>query len=110
MSKKLMILSCDDCGACCLGQATLPIHLVAENGVFRLEGVNPLPGYLRDRLVAIRNAMIKDGFPSDTSPCIWYDRIAKGCRYYNYRPTLCRDRIQPGDKACQRWRIKRGIG
>jgi len=101
------ISNCDDCGACCTGQAALPVHLVGED--FRLEGVKPLTAELRAELLEAVARFRRDGFPPDGSPCIWYDGLHRRCRHYDYRPELCRDEVQPGDESCRRWRRETGV-
>lgn len=103
-----VITNCDDCGACCTGQAALPVHLTGD-GALRLDGVNPLPGHLRDELRAAVDRFHRDGWPPDGSPCIWYDAATKRCKHYEYRPTTCRDEVMPGDEACRRWRKIAGV-
>lgn len=103
----LPILNCDNCGACCTGQAALPVHLVGEH--FRMEPVSPLPPGLAEEL---RNTVAKfnrDGWPPDGTACIWYDPRRKRCRHYEHRPTLCRDEVVPGDEGCRRWREAVGV-
>jgi len=95
-----LIRDCRDCGACCEGQAALPIHLVGER--FTMESVNPLPPELAQELRETTARFLADGFPPDGSPCIWYDAEAKRCKHYDYRPTVCRDEVKPGDEACRR--------
>jgi Fe-S-cluster containining protein len=38
--------------------------------------------------------------PEAAIPCLWYDGETRRCRYYDYRPSTCRDAIKPGDDAC----------
>lgn len=95
-----VVSNCDNCGACCTGQAALPVALVGDG--FRMEPVSPLPPELVTELLAIRTRFIADGFPPDGSPCIWYDAETRRCRHYEHRPTLCRDAVKVGDEACRR--------
>lgn len=102
-----VVTNCDNCGACCTEQAALPIHLVGKH--FRMEPVNPLPPELEAELLVTVEGFLKDGFPPNGSPCIWYDSETRRCRHYEHRPTLCRDEVKPGDDACLRWRRALGI-
>ena len=108
MKKSLPVLSCTDppCGACCAEQAALPIHLANPNETCRLPGVNPLPEILRLELLALAEKYMRDGFPPDGSPCIWFDEKSRLCKHYEFRPELCRDEVLPGDESCQLWRRK----
>lgn len=102
-----MVTSCEGCGACCTEQAALPIHLVGEK--FRLEPVSPLPESLKAELRDAVERFLRDGFPPDGSPCIWYDAEKRQCKHYEHRPELCRDEVTVGDEACRRWRQRKGI-
>lgn len=74
------ITNCDDCGACCTGQAALPINLVGEH--FRMKPVTPLPQALADELRATAARFLADkSFPPDGSPCIWYDADTRRCKH-----------------------------
>ena len=109
MSVSLPVISnCDDCGACCMGQAGLPaswfVSPVIPSG--RTASGKSLPNELRKQLQAIVQQWLNSGFPADDSPCIWFDQKSRRCRHYEYRPDLCRDAVIPGDAACRRWREK----
>lgn len=109
MRRRLPVISnCDDCGACCTGQAALPIHLVGDG--FCLGPVSPLPLELIAELEATTERFMRDGFPPDGSPCIWYDPEKRQCKHYAHRPKLCRDEVKVGDKSCRRWRKTCGVG
>ncbi len=102
-----VVRDCDSCGACCTGQAALPVHLVGDH--FRLDPVTPLPPALADELRAAIARFKAEGWPPDGSPCIWYDAGTKRCRHYEHRPELCREAVKPGDTACLRWRKAAGV-
>ena len=102
-----LIDSCDDCGACCMGQSALPIHLAGD--YFTLESVKPLPEWLRAELRDLGDKFDRDGFPADNAPCIWFDAESRRCRHYEYRPEICRDEVVPGDEGCRLWRAEKGI-
>jgi Fe-S-cluster containining protein len=36
--------------------------------------------------------------------CIWFDEGSRKCRYYEWRPDICRETLQVGDDACRAWR------
>jgi Fe-S-cluster containining protein len=105
-----VINSCDNCGACCTGQAALPIHLVSKNKDTRLDPVSPLPPELASELQAIIDGyMANNSWPDDGSPCIWYDADTRRCKHYTHRPILCRDAVKVGDESCRRWRRSTGV-
>ena len=101
------VKDCSDCGACCTGQAALPIHLVGEH--FRLRPVKRLLPELAAELMAAAKRFQRDGFPPDDSACICYDTETKRCKHYEHRPELCRDGVKPDDDACHRSRRLLGI-
>lgn len=100
-----LVKDCSDCGACCTEQAALPVHLVGEYAADFLP-VNLLLESLAEELRQTAARFVREGFPPDGSPCIWYDAATKGCRHYEHRPELCRDEVNPGDQACMKWRRK----
>lgn len=102
-----VIENCDGCGACCTEQAALPVHLVGT--YFRLEPVAPLPPQLAVSLLQTVERFENEGWPNDGTPCIWYDEESRRCKHYDYRPTLCRDEVVPGDESCMNWRRHGGI-
>lgn len=105
-----VITSCMNppCGACCTGQAALPIHLVGEG--FRMPSVSPLPEELQAELLVTVAGYIRDGaWPDDGSLCIWYDIQTRKCKHYEHRPELCRDGLQVGDESCRAWRRSVGM-
>ena len=93
----LPVLNCDNCGACCTEQAALPVQLIGT--VFKMPGCSPLPESLRASLRRAVRRFQRDGWPPDGSPCIWYDATTRQCKHYEYRPTLCRDEVKPGDAS-----------
>jgi Fe-S-cluster containining protein len=40
---------------------------------------------------------------SDDYPCCWLDLETKRCRWYEWRPQICRD-LDPGSEGCRVWR------
>ncbi len=100
-----VITSCTNppCGACCEGQAALPISLLAPE-LTGMVPVTPLPPALVAELQTAKGFFMAHGFPPNDSPCIWYDRDKKQCKHYEHRPEICRDSVKVGDEACRRWR------
>lgn len=103
-----VIKNCDDCGACCTGQAALPVSWYTSTAVL-LDGSSSLPPELLAELEAMRIRFLADGFPPDDSACVWYDVETRRCRHYEHRPDICRDEVQPGDDSCRNWRRSVGI-
>jgi Fe-S-cluster containining protein len=105
------VVSCLEpaCGACCTGQAALPVSWYAAPEP--LGDPATLPAGLRADLFALLAHYRESGdWPPDGSPCVWYDPASRRCRHYEHRPQLCRDEVQPGDAACRRWRRACGVG
>lgn len=113
----LPVLSCDDCGRCCLRVGTppsffpayaLPSVLDADlTGHEDYQTWLAMPEALRDKLRAFYAS--QDGLsPSEARcdsglPCIWYDIAAKRCGHYEFRPQACRE-FEVGGEDCLRIR------
>ena len=54
-----------------------------------------------EAVTELRDFLARDGDPH--GPCIWLDMSTRSCRYYNYRPSICRD-FELGSEGCRRWR------
>jgi Fe-S-cluster containining protein len=107
------VTDCTDCGACCMEMRTPPHIVQLKDGEFK-----PYPG---DRIGDYSRLMAApeearrifiDGLFSDRpndSPCSWFDQETKKCRWYKFRPDVCRNSLQVGDSGCIGWRRKFGI-
>lgn len=63
--------------------------------------VKDLPQELKDELLRYK--------PSKTDHvCIWFDKQTKGCKYYEHRPSICRD-FEVGSPECHSWRRYYGL-
>jgi Fe-S-cluster containining protein len=102
MAKQTREITCEGCGACCMGQNLLPWSGRAYGISDHLPRV---PAKLWAELEAIENGPLAG---DDDCPCVWLDRATGKCRHYEYRPATCRDCIQPGDENCLR--IRREVG
>jgi Fe-S-cluster containining protein len=103
-----VIADCTGCGACCTGQAALPVSWYTAPDPFGDPAT--LPPALLAELEAMRDRMLAGrSFPKDGTPCVWYDAEARRCRHYEYRPSICRTEVNPGDEACRSWRRSLGI-
>ena len=103
----LPIVTCDDCGACCLDQSTPPLYVyvasvLASGDAAEIAELEEMDAYAEDvgrvrRLPAEAFGDLLDyaaagGADSDYGrPCFWYDRRTRRCRWYEHRPTICRD-------------------
>lgn len=106
-SPPLKVLTCDGCGVCCLHMRSPP-HMVytTKDGAHSSMGGLAQDDY--DRLMAapeearqIRLAGLLDPLDKrpDHSPCSWLDQNTLKCRFYEFRPDICRD-FEVGCDAC----------
>ena len=103
---ELPILSCDDCGACCDYSRTPP-HLVVwqhdqpiprpgePTAEFDYQVLMAAPEEARRLIIEKR---LSDAPAAD--PCAWLDQETRRCRFYEFRPEVCRS-FEPGSGACQ---------
>ena len=45
---------------------------------------------------------------SGDAPCCWLDRDTNRCRWYEFRPQICRD-LDCGSEGCRSWRDEYNI-
>ncbi len=100
-------MQCLRCGACCEQQGTPPAYVLIcedEPGVIDPRDVRRflaaseeaqeiLEQYVRDLRAKVATP---DG------PCRWWNPETRLCRFYKYRPQMCRD-FPPGSLACHDW-------
>lgn len=89
------MITCDDCGACCMAQCSPPF--VPGDGK-----VESLPADVREDYARGMRARDEAGWPADV-PCFWFDPETYRCRHYEHRPAICRD-FEPGSEGCLSWR------
>jgi Fe-S-cluster containining protein len=98
-------LNCDDCSACCEIVGHPPFLLELDNGVPRpIEGADSHADY--HRLLASppdAQAAYVTNHGAIDSPCTWLNAIDRRCRYYDFRPDICRS-FEVGGKWCSRLR------
>ncbi len=86
-----VILSCDDCGACCQVVTSPPfVRRFAGEGEEAWERLRWDRPKLREEFLAAERAREAAGLPSFGSPCLWYDVETRRCRHYDFRPQACR--------------------
>ena len=86
---------CKQCGACCR-EMNSPPFLGMDDPYFA--GLPPAIRASYERGMAGREFT---GWP-DGVPCFWLTEEGR-CRYYQYRPEVCRD-FEPGGESCLAWR------
>jgi len=64
--------------------------------------IEAMPVEARDAIVRFWKAK-ELGEADQDGPCCWLDPATKECRWYEYRPAICRE-FWAGSKACRRWR------
>jgi len=108
MGVKLTIIddsvSCEGCGRCCMEMNTPPFIVIWQDGVplkpdteYELQDFDWLmaaPQEARDA----KRAAFDDDRP-DGSPCVWLDLETKRCRWYEFRPGICRE-FERGGEVC----------
>ena len=98
-------VTCDDCCACCGHVGKPPFLLEVDRGIPRpIDGGDSQADYRR--LLAapavVRNAYLANVDLVD-GPCAWLDVTAARCRYYEFRPDICRS-FEVGAKWCSQLR------
>ncbi len=107
----LPVITCDDCnGACCRNQPTPPGYTAVLSNP---DGWPPGLGdhervaiLAREDPKAIEDIYDAMAVGDDFAPCCWLDLATGRCRYYEYRPAVCRD-FHVGSNACLRARATR---
>lgn len=97
---QLPIVSCDNCGACCMGMGIPP-----ETGDDAIDDAwwESLTDELRQEILD------RQGQPNWAhEPCVWLDVETRRCTHYELRPQVCRD-FEPGNLVCLEDREARGI-
>jgi len=103
--------TCDGCSACCHVVGHPPFLLELDNGIPRpIEGADSQVDYQR-----LRAAPPEAQFAYLTNhgaincPCTWLDEGFSRCRYYEFRPDVCRT-FEVGGNWCSKFRVLHEIG
>ena len=91
--------SCDGCGLCCEGIGS-PVALYASRPEYGADHPYRPPGLPGELLIEIDEhflGLVRGQEPQDC--CLWYDRAARRCLHYDWRPQVCRD-YELGCRAC----------
>ena len=91
-------ITCDGCGACCMGQNLLPMS-------GNILDKRDIPHDLVSDLMSIYHGPLVG---DDKCPCVWLDRATGKCIHYDYRPTVCREMVV-GGPDCLRIRREAGL-
>jgi uncharacterized protein len=86
----LPVLSCDDCGRCCLTQSSPPF----------VDEFEQLPRWLAEELLAHVHGPDFD----PNAGCPWLSPGGQ-CEHYDYRPNVCREFELGGEECLQ---LRRG--
>ena len=90
------MVSCDGCGACCLGLGVPPLDEF-KDGVDREDiEYQLLPDVLKAEIDAAWAAGV-ESFAE--KPCIWFDSESRRCKHYEWRPAVCAS-FEPGNPFC----------
>lgn len=100
--------TCENCCACCMEQSSPPGYVVLltnsdawpdERDAQRLLHAPPeAKRILEDYLVCLKRGEFRG-----EQPCVWLDREQNCCRFYEFRPTICRE-FEAGSEECHSWR------
>lgn len=104
-------LTCNGCSACCLSVGHPPFLLdLNEGDLHPSGGEDSAADYrrLRDAPAAAHAAYLRHLGTID-APCSWLDKPNKRCRYYEFRPDICRA-FEVGGKWCSQLRELHQIG
>jgi Fe-S-cluster containining protein len=103
--------TCDGCSACCNSIGCPPFLLELTNGV-----LHPVAGADSDadynRLLAApteAKAAFMRNRGAINCACAWLDTVNNRCRFYNFRPDICRS-FEAGGKWCLQFRELHQIG
>ena len=116
-----MIDHCQGCGQCCMHMRTPPHCVPVKDGAF----VHPSEVFANETrddddfdfallMAAPQEArdlamqkMFDDDAP-ENDPCAWFDEETKRCRFYRFRPLVCRD-FAVGSEPCRDHRARVGL-
>ena len=104
-------ISCQGCGVCCLEQQSPPLYLGILRGFHfpddpdadpeDFHRLADLPAAAREELEEYAKLLAEGG--ETDGVCIWFDRERRTCRYYDFRPSICRE-FEVGSDGCLAWR------
>ena len=101
---------CNNCGACCMAQVSPPGYCGQEMVFFSTpedeRRFNSAPQEAQDLVWSWQDRIdnLPDGAPlPDDEPCCWFDVKTLRCRFYDWRPSVCRD-FDVGSEGCRCWR------
>lgn len=114
-----IIESCDDCGACCMEQGSPPgfADFISPSEDYRKTAREYAPEdavwfdaspYIAKYILRSYFDNVEDDSVSGDGPCCWLDMETKQCRFYEHRPSVCRD-FERSSKPCHDWRERYGI-
>src|SRR6187399_2808188 len=94
-------LNCDGCSACCLSVGHPPFLLQLNEGVPEPIGGEDSCDDLRrlGAAPAAAQATYLKHLGTINAPCSWLDMVNRRCRYYDFRPDICRN-FEVGSRWC----------
>ena len=104
-------ITCDGCCACCLTIGHPPFLLELDDGIPRpVDGADSMADL--DRLHSAppaAQAAYLANYGTINVPCSWLDVFERRCRFYEFRPDICRE-FEVGSKWCSQFRELHKIG
>ncbi len=106
-------ITCKGCGACCqhVGFPLGYMAIIDSKAGYGLcpedaERIAALPEEAKEIYVHAK-AAVERGEHDDNGPCCWLDPVTRACRWYEYRPQVCRE-FEIGSWDCIRIRKRYG--
>lgn len=118
------LTDCRGCGACCRTQEIPPGYLAVVLAPERWPGdkgdhqrVANLPAEAQSSLLdaimaSVIDSRLEDRHGEDihsAEPCCWLDEVTGQCRWWKYRPSICRA-FEVGSPPCLQRRREFGVG
>jgi len=112
VSYPVPVLDCDGCGACCMAQCSPPGYVIFAKPP---PWIDEIPDDDFDRMMydsapaeakaALQEYIVglNDEWNHDDVPCCWFDLETLRCRWYEWRPSICRE-FKIGSEGCRSWR------
>ena len=104
-------ITCDGCGACCLTVGHPPFLLELDEGIpHPVAGADSEADFhrLHSAPPAAQAAYLAN-YGTINVPCSWLDEFEGRCRFYEFRPDVCRE-FEVGSKWCTQFRELHQIG
>lgn len=109
-----VVNDCSGCGACCMTMNSPPGFGGVEVMLFATpedeRRFHDAPQEAQDLVFAYYDRIenLPHGEEIPEGPCCWFDAESRRCRFYEHRPSVCRE-FPVGSEPCLGWRERFGI-